>query len=44
MTKNFDRRGLILSGADKVMRELRAIFKGNDDVTEALDLRACGLH
>jgi len=38
MTKNLDRRGLILAGADKVMRELRAIFKGNDDVTEALDL------
>ncbi len=38
MTKGVDRRGLILAGADRVMRELRAIFKGNDDVTDALDL------
>ena len=38
MTKGVDRRGLILAGADKVMRELRQIFKGNDDVTNALDL------
>mgnify|MGYP001194916614 CR=1 FL=1 len=38
MTKGVDRRGLILAGADRVMRELRAIFKGNDDVTGALDL------
>lgn len=38
MTKGLDRRGLVLAGADKVMRELRAIFKGNEDVTNALDL------
>jgi|TARA_X000001036_G_scaffold316877_1_gene295303 hypothetical protein len=38
MTKGADRRGLVLSGADKVMRELRSIFKGNDDVIKALDL------
>jgi 5'(3')-deoxyribonucleotidase len=38
MTKGVDRRGLILAGADKVMRELRAIFKGNEEVTNALDL------
>ena len=38
MTKSIDRRGLILAGADKVMRELRSIFKGNDDVINALDL------
>ncbi len=38
MTKSTDRRGLILAGADKVMRELRSIFKGNEDVINALDL------
>ena len=38
MTKGLDRRGLIMAGADKVMRELRSIFKGNEDVTSALDL------
>ena len=38
MTKGADRRGLVMSGADKVMRELRSIFKGNDDVIKALDL------
>ena len=38
MTKGVDRRGLVMSGADKVMRELRSIFKGNDDVVKALDL------
>jgi hypothetical protein len=38
MTKSSDRRGLVLSGADKVMRELKSIFKGNDDVIKALDL------
>jgi hypothetical protein len=38
MTKGLDRRGLVMAGADKVMRELRVIFKGNEDVTNALDL------
>ena len=38
MTKGADRRGLVMSGADKVMRELKSIFKGNDDVIKALDL------
>jgi hypothetical protein len=38
LTKSQDRRGLVMAGADKVMRELRAIFKGNEDVTNALDL------
>ena len=38
MTKGVDRRGLVMSGADKVMRELKSIFKGNDDVIKALDL------
>tara|TARA_B100001250_G_scaffold70719_1_gene57034 strand:- start:7982 stop:8491 length:510 start_codon:yes stop_codon:yes gene_type:complete len=38
MSKSTDRRGLILAGADKVMRELKSIFKGNEDVTKALEL------
>lgn len=40
MSKALDRRGLVLAGADKVMRELRVIFKGNDEILNALDL-AC---
>ena len=27
-----------MAGADKVMRELKSIFKGNEDVTNALEL------
>ncbi len=38
ITKGTDRRGLVLVGADKVMRELRSIFKENEDVTNALEL------
>ena len=38
MSKVTDRRGLVLAGADKVMRELKSIFKGNDDVINALEL------
>ena len=38
MSRGTDKRGLVLSGADKVMRELRSIFKGNEDMTNALDL------
>ena len=38
MTRGTDRRGLVLAGADKVMRELKSIFKGNDDVVNALEL------
>lgn len=38
ITKGTDRRGLVLAGADKVMRELRSIFKDNEDVTNALEL------
>lgn len=38
ITKGTDRRGLVLAGADKVMRELRSIFKENEDVTNALEL------
>ena len=33
-----DRRGLIMAGADKVMRELKSIFKGNEEMTNALEL------
>lgn len=40
MTKAIDRRGLVMAGADKVMRELRLIFRGNDEIINALDL-AC---
>lgn len=40
MSKALDRRGLILSGADHMIRALKAIFKGNNKVLEALDL-AC---
>lgn len=38
MSRGTDRRGLVLAGADKVMRELKSIFKGNEDVTNALEL------
>jgi len=37
MTRATDRKGLILAGADSVMRQLRTIFKDNEDVTTALD-------
>lgn len=37
MTRAIDRRGLILAGADSVMRSVRAIFKNNDDVLPALE-------
>lgn len=40
MSKALDRRGLVLAGADKAMRELRAIFRGNEEILNALDL-AC---
>lgn len=40
MTRATDRRGLILAGADRVIRELKTIFRGNDEMTEALGL-AC---
>ena len=38
MSRGTDRRGLVLAGAAKVMRELKSIFKGNEDVTNALEL------
>lgn len=37
MTKAIDRRGLILAGADSVIRSLRTIFKDNDDVLPVLE-------
>lgn len=37
MTRAIDRRGLILAGADSVMRCLRGIFKDNEDVLPALE-------
>lgn len=37
MTRAIDRRGLILAGADSVMRAMRAIFKDNEDVMPALE-------
>jgi hypothetical protein len=37
MTRTTDRKGLIMAGADAVMRQLRAIFKDNDEVVTALD-------
>jgi hypothetical protein len=38
MTRATDRRGLVLAGADRTLRELRAIFKGNEEMTAALEL------
>ena len=38
MSKAADRRGLIMAGADRVLRELKAIFKGNEDLMNALNL------
>lgn len=38
MNRTTDRRGLIMAGADRVLRELKVIFKGNDDMLNALDL------
>jgi hypothetical protein len=38
MTRATDRRGLVLAGADRTLRELRTIFKGNEEMAAALDL------
>lgn len=38
MTKAADRKGLVMAGADRVLRELKAIFKGNEDLMSALNL------
>jgi hypothetical protein len=37
MSRATDRRGLVLAGADRVMRELRAIFRGNEEIMDALE-------
>jgi len=36
MSRTQDRRGLILAGADRVMRELRGIFAGSSEMESAL--------
>lgn len=38
MTRATDRKGLIMAGADRALRELKIIFKGNDEIINALDL------
>ena len=38
MSKAADRKGLIMAGADRVLREMKAIFKGNEDLMNALNL------
>ena len=38
MTKAADRKGLVMAGADRVLRELKSIFKGNDDLMNALEI------
>lgn len=38
MNRSTDRRGLILAGADRAFRELKLIFKGNDEMTNALEI------
>jgi heme oxygenase len=38
MTRTMDRRGLILAGADRVLRELKTIFRGNDEMMNALEI------
>ena len=38
MTKSSDRRGLLMAGADRALREIKGIFKGNDEMTNALAL------
>lgn len=38
MTRATDRRGLVLAGADRTLRELRLIFKDNEEMTAALEL------
>ncbi len=36
MSRSIDRRGLVLAGADRVMRELKTIFRGNEEIMDAL--------
>jgi hypothetical protein len=37
MTKATDRRGLVLAGADRVIREVRSLFAGDKQMEAALD-------
>jgi hypothetical protein len=37
LNRSTDKRGLILAGADRVMRELTAIFKDDPQFSEAID-------
>jgi hypothetical protein len=37
MSRAIDRRGLVLAGADRAIRELKAIFRGNEEIMEALE-------
>ena len=37
MNKSTDKRGLILAGADRVMRELTAIFKDDPQFAEPIE-------
>ena len=37
MNKSTDKRGLILAGADKVMRELTMIFKDDPQMSEPME-------
>ena len=37
MNKSTDKRGLVLAGADRVMRELTAIFKDDPQFAEPID-------
>lgn len=38
MTRIQDRRGLVMTGAEKVVRELRMVFRDDPEMGEALDL------
>ena len=38
LTKSLYRRGLVMAGADKLMRDLRTIFKSQEEVLPALEL------
>jgi hypothetical protein len=36
MGRSIDRRGLVMAGADRLLRELEAMFDGNDEVQKSL--------
>jgi len=37
MSRSTDRRGRVLAGADRAIRELKAIFRGNEEIMDALE-------